>query len=130
MMPFIPQSIVAAIVAMRARVNVPFAMAACFISNPFTNVPFWIAQIRLGQWIIDFLSLPVPHFFEKAQVSLPGVGPMSVSNFIVGFVAMGTLMGLSAYPLVHLFSALLPHHLPVKKRRIRPVVKTVSGPPV
>lgn len=118
MVPVIPQSIVAAIVAMRARANVPLAMAACFISNPFTNVPFWIAQVRLGQWLIDVLSLPVPPFLAKGQAHLPGVGAISVSNFIVGFVAMGVLMGLAAYPIVHLFSAVLPHHLPVRRKRL------------
>jgi uncharacterized protein (DUF2062 family) len=117
MVPMIPQSIVAAIVAMRVKVNVPFAMAACFISNPFTNVPFWIAQIRLGQWMIDTLSLPVPYFLVKAEMTLPGVGTLSVSNFIVGFVTMGVLLALCAYPVVHLFSAILPHHLPVRRRR-------------
>jgi uncharacterized protein len=116
MVPMIPQSIVAAVLAMRVKANVPFAMAACFISNPFTNVPFWIAQIRLGQWFIDVLRLPVPHFLEKAQMTLPGVGSLSVSNFIVGFIAMGVLLALAAYPLVHLFSAILPHHLPVRRR--------------
>ena len=123
MMPAIPQSIFAAIVAMRVRANVPIAMAACFVSNPFTNVPFWVAQIRLGQWLIDVLSLPIPHFLEKAHMSLPGVGTMSVGNFIVGFVAMGVLMGLSAYPLVHLFSALMPHHLPVRSLHMRQAIK-------
>jgi uncharacterized protein len=123
MMPMIPQSIVAAILAMRVKANVPFAMAACFISNPFTNVPFWIAQIRLGQWLIDTLSLPVPVFLAKAQMSLPGVGTLSVSNFIVGFVAMGVLLALCAYPIVHLFSAVLPHHLPVRTLRMRQTVK-------
>ena len=123
MMPMIPQSIFAAVVAMRAKANVPIAMAACFVSNPFTNVPFWVAQIRLGQWLIDKLSLPVPHFLAKAHMSLPGVGTMSVSNFIVGFVALGVLMGLAAFPLVHLFSMIMPHHLPVRRYRSRDVVK-------
>ncbi|MEY3896158.1 MAG: hypothetical protein RLZZ214_1678, partial [Verrucomicrobiota bacterium] len=45
---------------------------------------------------------------------LPGVKTVSVSNFIVGFLAMGVLLALAAYPLVHLFSAILPHHLPVR----------------
>ena len=121
MMPMIPQSIVAAILAMRVKANIPFAMAACFVSNPFTNVPFWVAQIRLGQWLIDVLSLPVPHFLAKAHMSLPGVGQMSVSNFIVGFVAMGVILALCAYPLVHLFSAIMPHHLPVRRRKLRPI---------
>jgi uncharacterized protein (DUF2062 family) len=117
MMPLIPQSIFAAILAMRAKVNVPSAMAACFVSNPFTNLPFWYGQIHLGQWLIDFLHLPVPHFLAKATMSLPGIGVISVSNFIVGFLAMGLILALCAYPLVHLFSALLPHHLPVRRRR-------------
>lgn len=126
MMPMIPQSIFAAILAMRVKANVPMAMAACFVSNPFTNVPFWVAQIRLGQWLIDALSLPVPHFLAKAQMSLPGVGTMSVSNFIVGFVAMGLLMALAAYPIVHVFSAIMPHHLPVHRRRARNAPQAVA----
>jgi uncharacterized protein len=120
MMPMIPQSIVAAILAMRVKANIPFAMAACFVSNPLTNVPIWVAQIRLGQWLIDVLSLPVPHFLAKAHTSLPGVGEMSVSNFIVGFVAMGVILSLCAFPLVHLFSAIMPQHLPVRRRRTWP----------
>lgn len=116
MMPMIPQTIIAAILAMRVRANVPFAMASCFVSNPLTNVPIWIAQIHFGQWLIDTLSLPVPPFLAKATTSVPGVGEMSVSAFIVGFVTMGVILALSAYPIVHLFSAVLPHHLPVRRR--------------
>ena len=105
------------IMAMRMKANIPMAMAACFISNPFTNVPFWVAQIRLGQWLIDTLNLPVPTFLAVAEMSLPGVGTLSVSNFIVGFVSLGLLLALAAYPVVYLFSALLPHHLPVRGRK-------------
>jgi uncharacterized protein len=127
MMPLIPQSIVAAIIAMRVRVNVPFAMAACFLSNPFTNVPFWTAQIRLGQWLIDMLALPVPAFLANAKIDLPLFHTVSVSNFIVGFLAMGVLLALCAYPLVHLFSAILPHHLPVGRHRLKPVSGNPDG---
>lgn len=126
MIPMIPQSIIAAIVAMRVKANVPFAMAACFVSNPFTNVPFAIAQIHLGQWMIDVLSLPVPHFLAKAHMDLPGVGTMSVSNLIVGFVTMGVLLALAAYPVVHLFSVILPHHLPVRKRPLLPAAAAAT----
>src|SRR6478609_9265275 len=80
MVPAIPQSIFAAILAMRVKANVPSAMAACFISNPFTNVPFWIAQITLGRWLIQFFSLPVPHFLEKAHLPLPQVGMVSFGD--------------------------------------------------
>ena len=49
-------------------------------------------------------------------IAANGVGPMSVSNFIVGFLAMGVLLALTAYPLVHLFSVILPHHLPARRK--------------
>lgn len=119
MMPMIPQSLFAAIFAMRAKVNVPFAVGACFITNPFTNVPIWIAQIRFGQWLIDVLSLPVPGFLAGAHINMPGLGSLSVANFIVGFLSMGVVFALAAYPLTHLFSALLPHHLPVRRAKLR-----------
>ena len=124
MVPFIPQSIFAAILAMRVRANVPFAMAACFVSNPFTNVPCWIAQVWAGRLIIDVFNIPEP----KGHVNLPGMGQVSVGDFIVGFPAVGLALALLAYPLVHLFSAVLPHHLPVRRHRAK--VKVVSDPPV
>jgi uncharacterized protein len=111
------QSIFAAIVSMRAKANVPFAVAACLLSNPLTNVPIWIAQAKLGRWLAEVLSLPVPHFIAH-PMSLPGVGQVgSVGTMIIGMIASGVLVGLCAYPIVHLFSALLPHHLPVLRRR-------------
>ena len=60
-------------------------------------------------------------------MSLPGVGTMSVSNYIVGFVAMGVLLALCAYPLVHLFSVILPHHLPVRKRPVVPAAAATEA---
>jgi uncharacterized protein (DUF2062 family) len=119
MVPVIPQSIFAAIFAMLMRANVPMAMAACFISNPLTNVPFWLAQISLGQWLIDTFSIPIPPLLAKASMHLPGVGEISVSNFMVGFPALGLLMALCSYPIVHLLSMFLPHHLPVRTLRMR-----------
>ncbi|RYD21649.1 MAG: DUF2062 domain-containing protein [Verrucomicrobiaceae bacterium] len=120
MVPFIPQSIFAAVLAMWVRANVPFAMAACFVSNPLTNGPFWIAQLWLGRLIIDVFGINIP---EIGHLKLPGLGPVSGADFIVGFPALGLLLALLAYPLVHLFSAILPHHLPV--RRYKPKVKVV-----
>ena len=116
MIPLIPQSIFAAVLAMRARANVPIAMAVTFLSNPLTNLPIWAAQIKLGQWLIDVCSLPIPHYFAKVQFDLPSIGVVSASNFIVGFITMGVLLSLAAYPLVHLFSAVMPHHLPIRRR--------------
>ncbi len=117
MIPIMPQTLLAAVAAMRMKGNIPFAVAVCFLSNPLTQIPIWIAQVRFGQWLIDTFSLPVPAVIANATTRLPGFGVVSVANFVYGFMAAALLLALSAYPLVHLFSAVLPQHLPVGRLR-------------
>lgn len=66
------------------------------------------------------LGIPMP---ELGQVDVPlgeGIVNLNVSDFILGFLVMGVLLALAAFPIVHLFSAVLPNHLPIKKHPIRP----------
>ncbi len=116
MMLIIPlQMIWAAVVAMRFRANVPFAMVACWISNALTSVPIALAQYRLGEWIRHNIALPIPHQIAEAELKIPGLGTLNASSFALGMVISGVVLALCAYPLVHLFSAILPHHLPVRR---------------
>lgn len=124
LMPF--QMIPAAVVAMRARANVPFAMAACWLTNPVTTPPIMYAQFRLGQWMRDVLMVPMPDFLTTVKFTVPLAGEFNVASYILGMLTMGVVTGLLAYPLVHLFAAILPHHLPVRKRRIK-VVGNISN---
>lgn len=107
------QMIFAAVVAMRFRVNVPFAIAACWLSNVFTNVPIGLAQVEIGDWMRESLGVKVPGF-EGVEVSFMGIA-FNAASFILGMIVSGVILALLAYPLVHLFSAVLPHHLPVLK---------------
>ncbi|MFT3992252.1 MAG: DUF2062 domain-containing protein [Luteolibacter sp.] len=120
MIPAIPQSICAAILAMRFKGNVPFAIAACFISNIFTNGPIWLIQAKLGVWLHE-IGVPIPQMFLKANMKIPGVGVVDVGSFTLGCIATGVILALAAFPIVHLFSALQPHHLPVKKKKGPPL---------
>lgn len=132
LIPIPMQSLFAAVVTMRAKANVPFAMAACLITNPLTNVPIWIAQAKFGRWLENLLSLPLPHFMEQA-ITVPGVGAVSIGTVIIGVTVSGVIAGLCAYPIVHIFSALMPHHLPVLRRRavkrVKPARPAPSPPP-
>ena len=120
MIPFIPQALCAAIIAMRLRGNIPFAVAACFVSNIFTNVPICYTQIKLGTWLINDVGMPVPQLFLKAETTLPGVGQVGLCSFTVGFVTSGILLALLTYPVVHVLSAFMPHHLPVRQKKAAP----------
>lgn len=115
LMPF--QMVPSMLIAMRVKANVPFAMAACWISNPITSPPIWYIQFMLGQWMRDHLHVPMPHFITKVQFDIPTLGHINAASFVLGMLASGVIAALCAYPIVHLFSALMPHHLPVRKKR-------------
>lgn len=110
-LPF--QMLFAAVLAMRFKVNVPFAMAACWLSNFFTNPLFLVAQLTIGNWMRESLGVKVPGF-EGMQDSLFGV-EFNAASLILGMMVSAVLLALAAFPIVHLFSAIMPHHLPVRK---------------
>jgi uncharacterized protein len=109
------QMIFAAVLAMRFKVNVPFAMAACWVSNIFTNVPIGMAQVWLGSWLRDALGFPMPGFLVKVYFRIPEMGEVNAASFLLGMFVSAVLLALAAFPIVHLFSAIMPHHLPVRK---------------
>lgn len=110
---FIPgQTIAAALIAARAKVNIPFAVAACFITNPITTPIIRPAQMALGNWLRNTMGIPMPSLGELDFYFDNRLIQLNVSDFILGFVVCGIILALISYPLVHLFSALLPHHLP------------------
>lgn len=129
LMPF--QMIPAALIAMRFRANIPFAMACCWVTNPVTAAPVIYGQFRLGDWLRETLLVPMPGFLTKVQFEIPGVGMVNAASYMLGMITSGVVVALCAYPLVHLFSAVMPHHLPVRRRALRLKMHrpaTVTGP--
>ncbi|MEP2776375.1 MAG: DUF2062 domain-containing protein [Luteolibacter sp.] len=140
-MPF--QMIAAALTAMRFRGNVPFAVAGCWVSNLATHIPIWVAQEWLGDWMRDKLNFPMPEFLVASAINIPeswenfyvnnpagkwmqhtvGIAMpenLNAASFLLGMMVSGFVLAALAYPLVHLFSAIMPHHLPViKKEKVR-----------
>lgn len=122
LMPF--QSIPAAILAIRLRANVPIAMAACWITNPITSGPVLLGQLFLGHWLRNTIGVPMPHFLSMVHFEVPGVGSLNAASYILGMITSGVIVALCAYPIVHLFSAIMPHHLPVRTLRMRRMIKS------
>jgi len=107
------QMLFAAVLAMRFKVNVPFAMAACWLSNFVTNPLILLAQLAIGYWMRESLGMKVPGF-EGMEGNLFGID-FNAASFILGMFVTAVLVALAAFPIVHLFSAVMPHHLPVRK---------------
>ncbi len=137
-MPF--QMIAAALTAMRFRGNIPFAVAGCWVSNVVTHIPIWVGQELLGDWMRESLGFPMPEFLVASAINIPDswenfytktrVGEwmssslgialpesLNAASFLLGMMVSGILLALIAYPIVHIFSMLMPHHLPVLKSR-------------
>lgn len=113
------QTLAAAAIAARSRANIPFAVVSCFISNPLTEPFIRLTQHKFGLWLRNSLGVPMP---KLGKVEVPfgeATVHLDVSAFILGFLTCGVLLALVAYPLVHLFSALLPDHLPTTPPKLR-----------
>jgi len=106
MLPIPFQMIFAALASMRARVNIPISMATCWVSNPFTQVALWLSQERLGDWIRSKTQLNVPNFLDVERTVINTT--LNLGSFTVGFLVMGVLLSILAYPIVYGIYAFLP----------------------
>lgn len=107
MLPIPFQMLIAALGSVRAKANIPLAMAACWVSNPFTQIGIWLSQEKLGDWLRSKSSAPVLHMFDIER-EVFGI-TLNIASFTVGFLAMGIILSLLAYPVVYGISAFLPN---------------------
>ena len=120
MLPIPMQMLIASLGAMRARANVPIAMASCWVTNPFTFAPIAAIQISLGSWIRQFVNLELP-FDNKGTITFLGITIQgSPADFIVGFLAAAVILSILAYPLVYGISAFIPSHSKARKSAKKP----------
>jgi len=127
----IPQSLVAGVLAAWARANVPIAVAATWISNPLTGLVLLPLQSWVGRVILDAVGLslapvldgaPPLHWTEKVQHFL--------AHGALGGAVIGIVLAALAYGLVYAFSAIMPHHLPVRRNGVivrRPVMALATA---
>ena len=121
MLPIPFQMLVAALASVRARVNIPIAMAACWVSNPLTYAPLILFQIQFGSWINDHTNVPLP-FNKEIRIPFPGLEISgSPADFTVGFLSAGVILSLLVYPIIYGISYFLPNKgkKVLSKRRMR-----------
>lgn len=130
MLPIPGQMVLAAIGAMRMRANVTIAIAACWVTNPATQFFIMRQQELFGKFLHTSLEFPKIPFFSKLDYTPPAImghefDSMNAGSFITGFLMMGFLCFLLAFPLIYLLSALMPKLLP-KTRYQRAKAKVIA----
>lgn len=116
-LPVPGQMILAGIGAVRFRANIPIALAACWVTNPITQIPIILFQEQLGDFLRDTVHIPIHPILKKIQIPLsfiPGMENevLNGGSFILGFLSAAIILMLLAYPLVYLLSAIAPKLLP------------------
>jgi uncharacterized protein (DUF2062 family) len=95
---FVPvpsQMLLAAAVAIVARVNLPLAMTATFITNPVTMAPMFFLAYKLGAALLG-----LPHRPFHFEMSLHWLGSELAAiwaPFLLGCLVLGTLSGAAGY---------------------------------
>jgi uncharacterized protein (DUF2062 family) len=122
--------LLAGIWAVPFRANIPIALAACWVTNPITQIPIVLFQENFGDFLRGSLHIPIPPLLEKIQIPLsifPGMEEeyLNGGSFILGFLSLGILLFILAYPFVYILSALMPKILP-KTRYQRAKAKVIA----
>lgn len=117
MLPILGQMVVAAVAAMRLKGNVPIAIAACWVTNPATQLFIMRKQELFGKFLHESIGFPLIPFFSNFEGQPPPImgiqlQTMNAGSFITGFLASAVILFFLAYPLVYLLSALMPKLLP------------------
>ncbi len=130
MLPIPGQMVLAAVIAMRLRANVAIAIAACWVTNPGTQLFIMREQELFGKFLHTSVGFPQIPFFSKLEGTPPAIlghefESMNAGSFITGFLMMGFLCFLLAFPLIYFLSALMPKLLP-KTRYQRAKAKVIA----
>lgn len=98
--PTIPfQMTIAAFCAIWLRVNLPVALAACWITNPLTIVFFYKMAYNLGYQSLGNLPWMFSGFVEKEQLGIRDIFAKAVYLW-TGGVLLGSVAALAGYGFV------------------------------
>lgn len=67
------QMVLAAFGAICFKVNLPIALAACWVTNPLTALPIYLAEWRLGRYLLDDFT-PLKEIVELYNIEGKTVG--------------------------------------------------------
>lgn len=95
------QMLIAAAIAIAARVNLPISVALVWITNPLTMPPMFYTAYRIGIWLLD--SPPRQFSFELSFDWLMHELDHIWQPFLLGCFILGVVSALAGYVAVKIF---------------------------
>ena len=108
--------LIAALLALLFRINIPVAALTTFISNPLTVGPMYFFAYRLGQFLLD--TPPKPFHFELSLDWLFESFATMWQPLVLGCTLLGALAALTGYIVLDLvWRASIADYLALRRRR-------------
>lgn len=117
-LPIAGQMLLAAVVAVSTKSNMPIAIVATWISNPFTMPFLYTANYRFGAWLLDRQALHLKDINWTVEGLIKMGGEILVPLFL-GSVVVGVILALVGFVLIRLLWRLHIVSL-LQSRKIRP----------
>lgn len=101
LMPMPLQMLLAAILAIAVRGNLPISVGLVWVSNPLTMPPLFYCAYQLGSWLLQTPArqLPASYSWEWISTQLGSLW----QPFLLGSIGLGVLLGSAGYLLTLLF---------------------------
>jgi len=115
--PIPAQPIIATLIALATRINIPIAAATPFISNPLTMPPMYYASYRVGAWVLGLR--PEPFEFELSIQWLTTTFLAYWQPVTLGCLILGTTAATLGYLIVDAAWRFTLHDYKSQKRRRR-----------
>jgi uncharacterized protein (DUF2062 family) len=115
-LPLPGHMLVAALLALALRVNIPIAAIATLVTNPLTVGPMYFFAFQLGEWLLGVE--PRPFAFELSMAWMMDGFVYIWQPLLLGCVLLGALLSISGYVALDLlWRASVSTYLEKRRRR-------------
>ncbi|ATG74519.1 DUF2062 domain-containing protein [Zobellella denitrificans] len=93
------QMVVAAVLAMSFRVNLPLSVVLVWLTNPLTMPPMFYFAYRLGSFLLN-----KPHHYQHFEMSLSWLSSAMTTAappFLLGCLVLGLVSSATGYMVIH-----------------------------
>jgi hypothetical protein len=112
------QTLMGVALAFLVRGNKLMAAAGTWISNPLTDIPIFLFNFQVGQWLLSRHQEPLDFTAIQSWNSVLELGTEIASSLLLGSLVMGTGLGILSYFLGLWFVRTMRQRRLIRRKRL------------